>query len=50
MSWLEAEYDPERPTPTNEALNRLQIESNLKDSENTIEEMLMTQLSLTDID
>lgn len=50
MNWLEAEYSPERPIPSNEALNRLQIESDLKESGCTIEEMLMMQISLTDID
>ena len=50
MSWLEAEYNPERPAPSEDTINRLQIESDLKNSEITIEEMLMMQLSLTDID
>ncbi|HHZ74201.1 MAG TPA: hypothetical protein EYN58_03295 [Candidatus Poseidoniales archaeon] len=50
MSWLEAEYNPERPAPSDEALDRLQIEANSKNSGFTIEQMLMTQLSLTDID
>ena len=50
MSWLEAEYNPERPAPSDDTINRLQIESDLKNSEITIEEILMMQLSLTDID
>jgi hypothetical protein len=50
MSWLEAEYYPERPAPSDEALDRLQIESNSINSDFSIEQMLMTQLSLTDID
>jgi hypothetical protein len=50
ISWLEAEYLPERPSPSDEALDRLQIELDSKNPDFTIEQMLMTQLSLTDID
>ncbi len=50
MSWLDAEYNPERPSPSEHTINRLEIENDLLNSGSTIEEFMMMQLSLTDID
>jgi tRNA threonylcarbamoyladenosine modification (KEOPS) complex Cgi121 subunit len=50
MSWLEAELLPERPMPTLDALERLEINYDSNNQELQIEQLLLTSTAIVDID
>ncbi len=50
MSWLEAELLPQRPMPTLDALERLEINHDFNNENLQIEQLLLTTTAIVDID